>query len=288
MPSRKTAPSKTIKAPADRVNAKRPAAKVAPTAAQPAPKSVSRPAATSAPVLAKPPKQKQKLVRDSFAMPVADFNLIDALKERALTFRRPLRVFAVNAAHQVADFFEGLNRIAGSVQDHVGRVEVDEQIRATNIVNEFEQMIGRLLSRFEMQVLAVGRDVIEQPARRFEQPLIARSRSIGRDESDMQSDRSTTEQLGEVRDFFHLLDTRRAGRFGDEADRVRRGRNVGIALALKATEHARHCDSRPFAVREERVGSGLSARWLVGRVDLNGGNSQFTSHIQMNAQSGID
>lgn len=91
MPSSKTAPPKTLKAPAGRATAKRAATKVAPTAAQPAPKSASRPAVTSAPVLAKPPKQKQKLVRDSFAMPVADFDLIDTLKERALTFRRPAK-----------------------------------------------------------------------------------------------------------------------------------------------------------------------------------------------------
>jgi hypothetical protein len=35
--------------------------------------------------------RKQKLVRDSFTMPAGDFALIHALKERALTFRRPTK-----------------------------------------------------------------------------------------------------------------------------------------------------------------------------------------------------
>lgn len=40
---------------------------------------------------AKPPKAKAKLVRDSFTMPQADFDLIAGLKERALGFKRPAK-----------------------------------------------------------------------------------------------------------------------------------------------------------------------------------------------------
>jgi hypothetical protein len=41
--------------------------------------------------VAEPAKAKQKLVRDSFTMPSADFGLIHALKERALNFKRPAK-----------------------------------------------------------------------------------------------------------------------------------------------------------------------------------------------------
>ena len=91
----------------------------------------------------------------------------------------------MNAAHQMAHFFEGFDRVAGSVQDHVGRIEIDEEVRSSDIVNEFEQVIGRLLARFEMQVLTVGRDVIEQPARRFDQSIVVRSSAIGRNKTDV-------------------------------------------------------------------------------------------------------
>jgi len=40
---------------------------------------------------AKPAKAKSKLVRDSFTMPQADFDLIGALKDRALGFKRPTK-----------------------------------------------------------------------------------------------------------------------------------------------------------------------------------------------------
>ncbi len=39
----------------------------------------------------KAPKVKRKLVRDSFTMPQADFELIDVLKQRALNFRHSVK-----------------------------------------------------------------------------------------------------------------------------------------------------------------------------------------------------
>lgn len=75
--------------------AKKVAAKKAPKAAAPAPinkKALPRTAAAKPTVVATTPaKVKQKLVRDSFTMPRADFSLIHSLKERALTFRRPTK-----------------------------------------------------------------------------------------------------------------------------------------------------------------------------------------------------
>ena len=68
----------------------RPAAK--PAAAK---KTATKPAKAPAPakpaVVAKAPKQKAKLVRDSFTMPQVDFDLIAVLKERALGFKRPTK-----------------------------------------------------------------------------------------------------------------------------------------------------------------------------------------------------
>ncbi|MEF7615044.1 hypothetical protein V4F39_14070 [Aquincola sp. MAHUQ-54] len=53
-----------------------------------APKTAPVPAPTAA---AAAPKGKEKLVRDSFTMPRADFDLIDLLKERALGFKHPAK-----------------------------------------------------------------------------------------------------------------------------------------------------------------------------------------------------
>jgi hypothetical protein len=77
--------------------ATRPTAKTARPAAKPAAKVTparkpAKPAPAPQPAeAAKAPKGKAKLVRDSFTMPQADFDLIAALKERALGFKRPTK-----------------------------------------------------------------------------------------------------------------------------------------------------------------------------------------------------
>lgn len=61
----------------------KPAAQKVAAAKTPA-KRATKPAAGA---IGKPPKVKQKLVRDSFTMPQADFELIEVLKQRAMNFR---------------------------------------------------------------------------------------------------------------------------------------------------------------------------------------------------------
>ena len=62
----------------------------APAAKAPAGKGLeAKPTAAKAD--AKVPKAKAKLVRDSFTMPAADFDLIALMKRRALGFQRPAK-----------------------------------------------------------------------------------------------------------------------------------------------------------------------------------------------------
>ena len=85
--------SKTASPPKARVSsppaAKKPKAPkaAAPVAAKATQAVAERSVKADAPVGAKAPKVKRKLVRDSFTMPQADFDLIDVLKQRALNFR---------------------------------------------------------------------------------------------------------------------------------------------------------------------------------------------------------
>jgi len=88
MPASTSASSSRLrKAPAK--TAARTAAKaLAKTAARPARKAAAKKTpATPVPAA----KVKQKLVRDSFTMPQVDFDLIDALKARALKSLRPVK-----------------------------------------------------------------------------------------------------------------------------------------------------------------------------------------------------
>lgn len=93
----------TSRRPAAKPAAKSPAKGPAKPAAKPVPaqKPAAKPAKAPSPakaapaskpaVEAKAPKQKAKLVRDSFTMPQVDFDLIAVLKERALGFKRPTK-----------------------------------------------------------------------------------------------------------------------------------------------------------------------------------------------------
>ncbi|CAH0353032.1 hypothetical protein [Aquabacterium sp. CECT 9606] len=90
--------AKPAAAPAKKVATKKPpkakAAAPAPAAKKAAPRAATaKPTvvATTPVKINSPAKVKQKLVRDSFTMPRADFSLINSLKERALTFRRPTK-----------------------------------------------------------------------------------------------------------------------------------------------------------------------------------------------------
>jgi hypothetical protein len=80
----------------------RPTAKAKPTAAKPAAAPVAKAAKgvqaarpVKAETSAKQPKPakpaKTKLVRDSFTMPQADYDLVQVLKDRALAFKRPTK-----------------------------------------------------------------------------------------------------------------------------------------------------------------------------------------------------
>ena len=87
-----TAPKKAAPAKKPAKKPAKPARKTAPKTYPPVSKDTLAVAAVpdAADTPAKAPKVKQKLVRDSFTMPRADFDLVAALKERLLS----LRVFA--------------------------------------------------------------------------------------------------------------------------------------------------------------------------------------------------
>ena len=99
-PAKKDKPApaaKTASPPKARVSsppvAKKPKApKAAAPVARKAPKAaVKRPAKPKAPANDNTHKVKAKLIRDSFTMPQADFELIDMLKQRALDFRHSVK-----------------------------------------------------------------------------------------------------------------------------------------------------------------------------------------------------
>ena len=59
----------------------------------------------------------------------------------------------MHAAYVPAELFQRRDRLARAVQNHVGRVEVDKQVRPVHVVNERQQRVGRLLTGLQVQRL---------------------------------------------------------------------------------------------------------------------------------------
>lgn len=84
-----TQPARKTRAKPAPAAVKKPARK---TTAKPIAKSAAKPADLAiSPAGKATHKPKQKPVRDSFSMPKADFDLIDALKQRAIGFKLPVK-----------------------------------------------------------------------------------------------------------------------------------------------------------------------------------------------------
>ena len=69
----------------------------------------------------------------------------------------------MHTADPVAQHLQRFDRFAGAVQDHVGRIEIDEQIIAGNVVDKMDQRLGRFLTGFQVQVLGIrSTEITEQ------------------------------------------------------------------------------------------------------------------------------
>ena len=150
-------------------------------------------------------------------------------------FRCPRGVFAVDAANQMSDLLQSLDRIAGPVQDHVGGVEIDEQVVAIDIANELQQVIGRFLSGFEVQVLAVVFDIVKKTAGHLDQVPVAVGVSSGH-ESDVHANDVAPDELCKVRDRMKLGSTGVTQSLRDNADCLGSSLNTFVCFSCEAAE----------------------------------------------------
>ena len=80
------------------------------------------------------------------------------------------------------------NRLAAAIEDHVRRVEVDEQILAVDVLEETQQNVRRLLAGFQMERLMVRRQVIAQVAGHLKHILVVATCAIVRHKADVHAD----------------------------------------------------------------------------------------------------
>ena len=109
-----------------------------------------------------------------------------------------------------------------------------------------------------------------------------------RDEAEVQAHGVDAQQSGEVGDFLHLLQPRRAGLRRNEAHRSLDRGNIGVALALETAEN--NADLHPKAGYAGEELAGLLGRAVRGArgMELDRRHAQLVGHVEMNSQTGID
>ena len=194
----------------------------------------------------------------------------------------------MHAAHVTPDFLQGGDRLAGAVQDHVGRIEVDEQVVTLYIMNELQQRVGRFLAGLQVQGLAVLFAMVAQVARHRQHLLIQRRRGFVRHKADVQCHDRYAQQFREIGDFLHFLSARsprfrrhQAHGFGDRG-------NIGIAFSREAAKHRGQRDAVIPQFGEELFAALRRARALVRGMKLNRRHAQIAGDFQLNPQPGIE
>ncbi len=194
----------------------------------------------------------------------------------------------MDAADQVTDLQQGVDRVVGAVEDQVGRVEVDEQVVALDVCNEIEQVFGRFLAGLEIQLLVVAGHVIEQFASDSDQAGVTVATAIFGDEPDVQCDGVAAQQRGEVADLLHFLHTSGSSLFGHQPHRGGRRGNVGVAFAFESTKHGCHGDAR-IGTATKKLGSRFRVAGVRMRgMNLHAGDAEFGGDVQVDSETSID
>src|SRR5262245_58426814 len=182
----------------------------------------------------------------------------------------PLAILAVDTTDVAADLLQRRNRLAGAIQDHVGRVEVDEQVVAAHVGDELQQPVGRLLAGLQVQALPVAAAVVAYVGGDGHNLAVERVARVVRHEAQVQGNDAHTQEACEIRDLLELVHAGSTGLRRHQADGARDGRDIGIAFSLKAGEHGRDADLGRLEPREEVLRGGWRTALALGSVQVDG------------------
>ncbi len=78
----------------------------------------------------------------------------------------------MHASNKVPYLLQRFNGFSRAIENHICRVEVDEQIFTFGITNKGQQTIGSFLPSFQVNALVVAQRMLAQAARDFNHFLI--------------------------------------------------------------------------------------------------------------------
>ena len=104
----------------------------------------------------------------------------------------------------------------------------------------------------------------------------------------MQTDDVTPKKPCEICDFFHLLESRRAGLGWHQADGAFDRRDIRIALAIESSEDTSQFDPVLIEFLKEGFGRRGSSSRGMRCVKLDRRDTQFPGDLQMNSEPRIN
>lgn len=200
----------------------------------------------------------------------------------------PGGIFAMHAADVAADLAECGDGFTGTVEDHIGRIEVDEEVGRGHIFEKLEEGVGGFLSGFEVKGLFVAGDVFAEVAGDFDDLGVALRGGIVGDEAEVEGDDIAAEEASEIGDLFHFLEAGSARFFGHEAHRAFDRWDIGVAFTGEAAEDASEFDIEIIEFLAEQVGGFGGAGFAVGGMELDGRDIELVRHLEVHTEPGID
>ena len=150
----------------------------------------------------------------------------------------------MDAADAIPNLLQGFNRLASSIEDHVGWVEIDEQVIPSDVINELHQAFCRFLTRLKMKVLSICFAMVEEVPGDGNDILVELRRRVVGDEAEVERHHIAMQHFGEVRDLFHFRRSCRPSFWGDQADRIDHGRDVRVTFTVKTAEDTSEFNSQ--------------------------------------------
>ena len=124
----------------------------------------------------------------------------------------------MNAAHMRAENIDGIDGIRLAIQNQVGGVEADSEIRQCHIANHPRHRRRRLLSRLHQEVLAVPVAMLRDRVDRIDRARIQRVGRVFGNESAMRLNLRDAEQFRKVRSLSQRVNARRTRLWRNQAD----------------------------------------------------------------------
>ena len=144
--------------------------------------------------------------------------------------RGPVAVLAMHGNHQRSQFLERSNRFISAIKNQVGRVEVDPQIGAVHVVNEFQQHVSRFLAGFQREGLPMPGGMFAHLPHHLADGDVIRMRRILRHKADVACDARHAELRRKIADSQSSRQAQSARLRRDEPHATSDGRNISVSF----------------------------------------------------------